>query len=235
MFDIVSKQQLWDAWDREIHNDLASDRRFQLKVIQDTVVYDQLKDIKDKDIAEIGGGGSRILRRLNKDNRCRNIEKFEGEHGGPDGVVTIENVENVYVFLGEFSPELKDESLDVIFSISVIEHVPDDALEDFFQDGMRILRPGGLWIHAIDLYLSNNPGKITRERFEAYRKWMTNGQLTPTGNVYEGPLKFSCEMATNPDDEMYRWNQAAPQYKQSRLSNQSVSILLAGRKNIESP
>ena len=44
--------------------------------------------------------------------------------------------------------ELPDGSVDVIFSNSVLEHVPADAILRIMRESRRILRPGGLAIHS---------------------------------------------------------------------------------------
>jgi hypothetical protein len=52
--------------------------------------------------------------------------------------------------VGQFLEALPDRHFDLIFSISVAEHVPDDLLDDFYGDIKRLLAPGGRTIHTID-------------------------------------------------------------------------------------
>jgi len=42
-----------------------------------------------------------------------------------------------------------DESFDAVFSQQVLEHVPDGAVETFYAEEARVLRPGGLACHEI--------------------------------------------------------------------------------------
>ncbi|HTR55394.1 MAG TPA: methyltransferase domain-containing protein [Kofleriaceae bacterium] len=45
---------------------------------------------------------------------------------------------------------LPDESVDVVFSNSVLEHVPGDVIEACLAEAMRILRPGGIVFHSVN-------------------------------------------------------------------------------------
>ena len=45
---------------------------------------------------------------------------------------------------------LPDHSVDVVFSNSVLEHVPGDAIEGMFREAMRILVPGGVMFHSVN-------------------------------------------------------------------------------------
>jgi len=82
---------LWRALDAGRLAELETKISYQLKTVQDLAVYDHVRDLKGKKIAEIGGGDSRILKRLAKSNDCYNIEKFEGADQGPKGEIIIEH------------------------------------------------------------------------------------------------------------------------------------------------
>lgn len=47
---------------------------------------------------------------------------------------------------------LADGMFDAVFSISVLEHVPDAAIASVVAETKRILRPGGCSVHSIDVY-----------------------------------------------------------------------------------
>lgn len=234
MFDFIRKTPLWNAWDDGLDKQIGARKDFHLKSIQDIAVYNMLKDMSGQRIAEIGGGNSSLLAKLSKNNNCYNVEKFEGAGNGPKKEVVIKRVTNVSVFLGEQSETLKTDFFDVVFSISVVEHVPTPSLQAFLEDGVRILKPGGLWLHAIDMYVTDNPEPPREKLFGIYRDWLDHPQLEPVGPVYDGPLKFSCDMATNPDNIMYQWGQSAPSLDPLRQRAQSVSIILAARKKAPS-
>jgi SAM-dependent methyltransferase len=58
-----------------------------------------------------------------------------------------------YVFkrLGEFSDELGDGAFDRVFSVSTLEHIPRQARMNVLADMHRVLAPGGLELHTIDI------------------------------------------------------------------------------------
>lgn len=62
-----------------------------------------------------------------------------------------QNTHFVRGLLGNFLPELPDQSFDLVFSISVIEHVPPEHKRSFYEDMFRILKPGGIIAHSIDI------------------------------------------------------------------------------------
>lgn len=45
---------------------------------------------------------------------------------------------------------LADGEVDVVFSNSVLEHVPPDAITAMYRESMRILAPGGLMFHSVN-------------------------------------------------------------------------------------
>ncbi|ODA68670.1 hypothetical protein A7A08_00502 [Methyloligella halotolerans] len=230
MFDFIRKSYLWDAWDRGLNKAVSETEAFHLKSIQDLAVFDQLKDAEQKTIAEIGGGKSRILPVLAKKNTCFNVEKFEGVDGGPNREIRVRNVKNLHAFLGERTGLLPKQSFDILFSVSVVEHVPSPKLTDFLDEGVDALKDGGLWLHAIDLYLSDEPTPEARHRYDAYRAWLDHPDLEPVGAIYDGPVVFTCDMASNPDNIMYQWGRVAPALIEKRQRSQSVSLLVALRK-----
>lgn len=231
MFDFIRKPVIWDAWERGIDADIAKTQRFELKSMQDLAIFAQLRHLRSKRIAEVGAGHSRVLPVLAKTNSCVAVERFEGQAGGPSEEREVAGVSNVPAYLGEHDPRLLDGYFDVVFSISVVEHVPLDGLAAFHDDQLRILKPGGLFLHAIDLYLQDEPERAPVRRFEEYRRWVTATEgVAPEGEVYEGPCRFSCDLATNPDDVMYRWGQVAPTLAGTREVAQGVSLIVGGRK-----
>jgi SAM-dependent methyltransferase len=230
MFDFIRKPMLWEAWDKGTDKEIGRTPNFHLKTIQDLAVHLQLRGTSGKSIAEIGGGHSRLLEVLSRSNTCVNVEKFEGIAGGPSKEKRIAGVRNISAYLGENDPQLVTASYDIVFSVSVVEHVPSDKLGPFFDDQMRILKPGGLFLHAIDLYLEDEPAQFYRDRFGIYKSWAQKEGVIALGPVFDGPCRFSCDLATNPDDIMYTWGRVAPALIPLRQRAQSVSLLVAGRK-----
>jgi len=58
---------------------------------------------------------------------------------------------------------LQDASMDVVLSISTIEHFADEDLREFAREARRVLRPGGHLVLTIDLFLDVQPF-TSRER-----------------------------------------------------------------------
>jgi SAM-dependent methyltransferase len=58
-----------------------------------------------------------------------------------------------YVFrrLGDFAPELPSASFDRVFSVSTLEHIPHTAIPAVLKDMHRLLAPGGIELHTIDI------------------------------------------------------------------------------------
>lgn len=232
MFDFVRKPLLWQAWDSGVDKEVGESASFQLKSMQDLAVYLHLRQTTGKHIAEIGAGHSRLLPTLAKTNTCVAVEKFEGKGGGPTTARSIPNVRTVSAYLGENNPLLVTDSFDIVFSISVVEHVrTTEELAAFHEDQLRILKPGGMFIHAIDLYLEDEPAPNHVKRFDAYRSWVTSSEnVRPVGHIYRGPCRFTCDLATNPDNVMYTWGRVAPKLIELRQAAQVVSLVVAGRK-----
>lgn len=129
-----------------------------LKVYQDCLVYDFLLGHlpAGSRILEVGGGDSRIIASLKGRYEMWNADPLEGAGNGlhalPDAP---EGYRHVPVNLGAHSPKLPDRYFDLVFSISVLEHVskePSD-IRRILADQWRVLAPGGLALHCIDARL----------------------------------------------------------------------------------
>lgn len=127
-----------------------------LKVYQDYLVYCFIeRNIpRGAKILEIGGGDSRVLKYFSKDYECWNADKCEGLGNGPIQF-TSSDYRIVYDYVGSFNRELPDHYFDFIFSISALEHTPEDQLvrTNVLQDLQRMLKPGHLSLHCFDAIL----------------------------------------------------------------------------------
>lgn len=233
MLRFVTKQELWEAEASGLDAIVKGKAPYHLKSIQDAVCLSYIGDVRDKSIAEIGGGDSRLLRHLAPKNRCVNIDRFEGQGKGPNSEIRIPHVRNVRVFMGEFSDQLQDNEFDLTFSISVIEHVPNQNLAKFFEDVHRITRSGGLTIHLIDMYVGDTPSDnaSASERLRLYTKAFLPDLFRP-GDPAQiiDKVEFSCTFATNPDNVMRIWNRMIPELTEVRKRSQSCSLILIGHK-----
>ena len=235
MFDYIRKEEYFawiDAF-QEYESVHASASIHNLKNIQDHFILSRLDGVRGSKLLEMGGADCRVLRSFADHNECWNADRFEGLGAGPKNVIETPGVVNVLAYLGEFSAELPDGYFDVVFSVSVIEHVETEQLRDMFRDIARILKPGGRTYHAIDAYLfdpgrfSESQAAYTKRRLEAYLEVpaMTDGRLqfvdAPEAGSDPG---FSCEYATNADREMLAWNKAVPYLAPTRAISQSCSL-----------
>lgn len=232
MFDFIRKPEIWRALDAGHLKQSPHQLSFQLKTMQDLFVMQELHGLRGKTIGEIGGGASRVLPELARSNTCYNIEPFEGADNGPRGEVSLPGVTNIRTTVGKSHGVIADETFDVVFSISVVEHVEDKDFQAFFDDCTRILKRGGVMYHAIDMYISTNPTPFWANRLEMYRNAIAAGaDVTPVGDVYRGGLIFTPDMASNPDNIMYGWRAISPSLDGLRQTAQSVSLKVGARRN----
>ena len=233
----MTKEDFWAAEDAGMLN-LSRFRRahFSIKNMQDAVVLHRLGALRDKDIFEAGGGHSRVLGHYCRNNRCANIDPLEGEGGGPTRRKVLsrhhfEPYRQIFASVGRSSSVIAEGSCDVLFSISVIEHVPLNAIDIFFADIARILRPGGRMLHLIDSYLGEDPGINAEavERFPAYARVFETGSFVPADRrriMSIKDIRFHPRMATNPDNSMNEWNRLAPSLRHVRAEGQACTFIL---------
>lgn len=105
-----------------------------------------------------------------------------------------------------------------------------ERLDDFLKDGLRILRPGGLRVHAIDMYLQDKPTPDVVDRYRRYANWFAHLELEPVDEIFDGDISFSADMGSNPDDTMFAWGKISPVLIALRQVAQSVSLPAVGRK-----
>jgi SAM-dependent methyltransferase len=70
---------------------------------------------------------------------------------------------------------LEDNSIDIVFSISVIEHCTDEVIRNFFAEAARVLKTGGLFI------ITQNTGSVYPGKTPSW----SSRELDATGFVYE--------------------------------------------------
>jgi SAM-dependent methyltransferase len=85
---------------------------------------------------------------------------------------------------------LPGESVDIVSSSNVLEHIPPDALLDIHTESLRILRPNGIVIHRVNPgdHYANADRSITTANFLRYseREWRWYGG---TGLSYHNRLR----------------------------------------------
>ncbi len=229
MLRFVTKKQYWDILDKGIMHGVPDYVPWCLKNIQDAVAFSWLKSLVDLDIAEVGAGDSRLISLLSKNNKCSVIDEYKGVGNGPKRRFNSPHVNFIDCMVGESESFIHDNSFDVIFSISVVEHVPTQALSTFFSDCYRILKAGGTMIHLIDVYVEGQEGNnsnlwsVVRE----YLRCVSDYLFVPVGEMSinsEENLAFCTSYATNPDSMMHQWNMSSPTLTEKRKVSQSCTL-----------
>lgn len=234
MLDVISKADYFSARndpELEAHLHRVSRDHWGMKHIQDAWALTQLLPVRDSRILEVGGGHSRVLRCLDASNEMVNLDKLEGKDGGPTGRTAAADYTVVNANMGEFHPDIKDNSFDRIFSISVMEHIPGPAYDAFWEDHARALKPGGLGIHAIDVYITDEADPQVEKRLESYRAFEKAGLRLVGEDALPRPLIFRSHFGSCSDYVMAMWNKQAPKLAHRRESYQCVSLKLMVTKD----
>ena len=224
MLDVVRKAEYFDL----LSAGHADPKDHTLKGIQDGWTLAQLDGVTGKRILEVGGGNSRVLPKLTG-NSLWNAEKFQGVGNGPTDANAIKGVAVVPTFMGEFSPDLPE--VDIVFSISVIEHIPFEKYHDAFKDMARILSPNGIMYHTIDLPLGDEVINVAEQRIrllisaaaEAGLKWRAAPAVSPQ-------CVFTSDMASNSDLTMWMWSRISEASKASGPFVQIVTLKMIVEK-----
>ena len=64
--------------------------------------------------------------------------------------------------------QLRDASFDRVVSISVVEHIPRENIQTLLEHVCRVLKPGGLFVMTVDLFLDLEP--FTTEKCNRFGK-----------------------------------------------------------------
>jgi len=112
-------------------------------------------------VLEIGGGEPNVcgfLEELGYDVTL--VDPYEGSGNGPTDfdryVAQFPNVTILREYFRPGLPGLIPGSFDAIFSVSVLEHVPEHSLGLCFDAIAEFLAPGGASIHCFDFILQGN-------------------------------------------------------------------------------
>ena len=136
--------------------DLVGDEWSSIKSYQNCLVLAFIRSFVPKGarILDVGGGKSLIVGLLQNEYECWNVDKFEGCGNGPKDIPQG-NFKVVRDYMGDFSLEIPDHYFDLVFSISVLEHVPDNPLswKRIREDMDRVLARKGYSLHCVDVTL----------------------------------------------------------------------------------
>ena len=182
-FSMRSHWKLFCGYDKELYGKKIKMDESTLKNYQDLLVFTFIKDhiASGSRILDVGGGHSRILNHLANTHDCWNIDKFEGMGNGPKAG-------------GNFNPELPDNSFDFVFSISALEHTPEDqeSFDNIVKDINRVLKPGGYSLHLFDVLFKINGGMFFTNSFvhrifktvNTFNTWVTLESIKDNPDLY---------------------------------------------------
>jgi len=195
--------QLFDRYDEELFGKKLNLDEVDLKRYQDLLVFTFIKDYipEGSRILDVGGGISRLLSYFSQQYECWNIDKLEGIGNGPKGIGN-RNYKLVKDYMGNFNEELPDNYFDLVFSVSALEHVPQEDsvfFQNIIDDINRVLRPGGYSLHLFDIVF--NEGKIRNINKLIYHMFLnqkTINSFIHPNKIFSGyDLFFLSEMAYN--------------------------------------
>ena len=165
-----------------------------LKVYQDLFIFNFIYNNVPQaaKLLEIGGGESRVIDALQHKYECWNIDKLEGLGNGPLSIKK-QGHKLVKDYMGNFSRELPENYFDLVFSISTLEHVPEDetTFKNVCLDIDRVLRPNGYSLHCFDVIVKKDAvwsNKLLPFIFEYYN---TLHKFVPFSELYDDPDLWS--------------------------------------------
>jgi len=227
---LMTKSELWDSIDQGFvpQNPIT----YHLKYAQDVMAFKEIGRPQGLRIGEIGADHSRVLPDLTDlGNDCYAIDIYSEAIGGGK---TRKPEDTKYKFfdclLGSGSRDLiPDNFFDVTFSISVVEHLQD--FDGFFDENVRITKPGGKIIHMVDIYLNDDGIAFQSTLAEKCLRFVRRPDVVPIGKtlLQSTDFKFSTSLATNGDDMMYRWNKQVPSLKGIRETSAVCCIMIGVR------
>lgn len=245
MFELGITEHWWDVAKRYPE---LSNHQYTLKPLGYAFIVELIEAFKPKRVLEVGHGSGSFLFNIFKNK----LELWGLDDEVKDSSVSPEDLENVKLWhpevkfvkglLGTNNTQLPDNYFDLVFSVSVVEHIPEEILPNVFQDAYRILKPGGIMAHSYDVYF----GQSTKNLFDAYGKakfeWLKHKD---TMNVFWE--KWLCDdgskipfslfekiMTENPMfvSEVYMWQQERSR-RQAPMN--FFTILNAGKKPLDNP
>lgn len=134
-------------------------RQWGLKQMGTLFCAEKIKEIAPAKILEVGAGFNTFFEEhfsagheywiLDDTVGLCDEEKFNA------AVKVRQNTHFVRSLLGSFNSDVPDNYFDLVFSISALEHVPLDKRTAVYEDMFRIVRPGGIIVHSIDMFRDN--------------------------------------------------------------------------------
>jgi len=182
-------------YDIQLAGNKLNPDRCSLKQYQDLLVFSFIKQFvpEGSGLLDVGGGKSRIIKHFKKKYRCWNVDKLEGCGKGPIKIGK-KGFRLVKDYMGNFNPELPDNYFDFVFSISALEHVPEQDPKQFkniLDDLNRVLKPGGYSLHCFDSLLKPDNVWVNRLLIYIFENQQTLNRFIPLESVRHAPDLFA--------------------------------------------
>ena len=171
MFELGTTDHWWEIAKRY---PVLSNHPNILKPLGYAHIVNLIETFKPKRILEVGHGSGTFLFQMFKNNP--DIEIWGLDDEVKDSSVSIEDLKKIKEWnphvkfvsglLGTNVKELPDDYFDLVYSVSVIEHIPHEHLDSVFAETLRILKPGGMVSHTYDIYYEQD----TKAVYNAYEK-----------------------------------------------------------------
>lgn len=186
-----SHWRLFEGLDIELFGAKMDMDAHQLKVYQDLLVFQFIREYipPGSRILDVGGGISRILNYFSKTHECWNIDKLEGLGNGPKDMGKVD-YRLVRDYMGNFNSELPDNYFDFVFSISALEHVPQDdptLFDKIIDDIDRVLKPGGYSLHLFDVIFKRNGFWTNKIIYRIFERVNTINNFIPPEEIRDDP------------------------------------------------
>jgi len=144
-------------------------------------LYKNKVTLRDKKIIEIGCGAGRITKHIANiassiyatDISMNMLRRFK-ERVGCIGNVTLLCTGDLSIFT--------DKSVDIVFSYLVFQHNPENIVEEFIKESVRVLKPGGYLIFQLTTAEKHQVVK-SKSRATDMVRW-TKEELTALANKY---------------------------------------------------
>ena len=157
----------------------------RLKDVQRPLAYQVIRQYcpKGANILEAGAGVPLILEALRTSHGCKctvadkYLGKGRGPNNGPQIAQAHPNIRFVNSYVGEFDPSFPTASYDAVFSVSVLEHMNDTELAAFNEDCVRLVKPGGIIFHAVDISIDGPEDQDAR--FNLMARFLLDTRITP--------------------------------------------------------
>lgn len=151
-----------------------------------------VETFKPKRILEVGHGSGTYFFQLFKNRKDVEIWGLDDEV--KDSSVSVDDlnavrewnphVKFVTGLLGTNVQELPENYFDLVFSVSVIEHIPHEFLPGVFEETKRILKPGGIVSHSYDVYYGQDSSAVYNAYKSVGLQWLKKEN---TMNVFWEP------------------------------------------------